>query len=238
MDVKSLVLLKITETNWRGLRAKRAVLGTLADATNNASVKEDVYHMRLIPMACAEFNRLQKIAARAYAWFRRETAVWDDNGWRVLPLARFMEFSAQFGAKKDEYDSAVEEFLRVYPALRENAKKDRKEMFDPNDYPDVTELAQRFSVKLLARPFDNPEVDAKNGVLNSLFKSTFQEHTSRLNDSVAERFEELNRKIEEARSSRAKENAQKRLAAFREKTMGYGELLDEELRKEIENAGA
>ena len=79
----------------------------------------------------------------------RATFPWKDNGDRLLPRKRFVEFIAEHDTLKTEFMSAVTKFLEEdYPAVREQAEFRMGTLFKPEDYPPVSQLQHKFYATL------------------------------------------------------------------------------------------
>jgi hypothetical protein len=76
-----------------------------------------------------------------------------DNGARMLPSKLFAEYSAELRKMKQEYANLVSKFAQLYGSrLVQEARQRLGTMYDPEDYPDASELYGKFDVELDIMP--------------------------------------------------------------------------------------
>lgn len=79
----------------------------------------------------------------------RNTFPWKDNGDRLLPRKRFLDFINEHDQLRDAFNQEVEKFLGTsYPAARDQAEFRMGTLFKPEDYPSVDQLRRKFYVGL------------------------------------------------------------------------------------------
>ena len=83
---------------------------------------------------------------------RSLTRVWDDDGRRLVPLSILPQYQDEIETLKGDFDNAVSEFVKEYEGLQEYARMTLGEMFNEQDYPSVSQIADRFSVDLDFEP--------------------------------------------------------------------------------------
>jgi hypothetical protein len=74
------------------------------------------------------------------------TLPWSDGGDRLLPSILFMQYTQQMRAYKAEFAKLVSEFAHSYPTEVQAARNRLGTMYNPADYPDVSEMYARFDV--------------------------------------------------------------------------------------------
>ena len=94
---------------------------------------------------------------QAYNRFRDETAPWGDNGERIIKASAYDRFTKEMREIKDNFDVAVEDFLKIYPTLVDQAPALLGDLFDANLYPSVEDCRDLFSCEIEVRPV--PEGD-------------------------------------------------------------------------------
>jgi hypothetical protein len=82
----------------------------------------------------------------------KNTLPWDDKGTRLLPSARYFHYRNEFKELEQEFEKARTHFVSIWPSLVLRAKQEQNGLFMPDKYPDVSELAGKFSVKLKLDP--------------------------------------------------------------------------------------
>jgi len=100
----------------------------------------------------AHLDPLTTYASHIRAYHYKMTLPWMDNGARLLPSKLFMEYSAELRAMKQEYANRVSTFVQTYPTLVQEARQRLGTMFQPDDYPDASELYGKFDVEMDIMP--------------------------------------------------------------------------------------
>ena len=108
------------------------------------------YHKVLLPKeALAE---VQKIVSDARQEHYFMTLPWDDNGYRVLPSAAYMDHAQKMRELSNRFTPAVEALAREFGNLVEQAKVRLGGLFRPEDYPAPDELRSKFSFETKVMP--------------------------------------------------------------------------------------
>lgn len=102
------------------------------------------YNKMLIDKAALE--PLAKNAGRVRDYHYTMTLPWGDNGDRLLPAKAYMEYTAAMRKFRDANEMLVNAFVASYPSLVADARTRLGTMYDPRDYPPVSDIAARFSV--------------------------------------------------------------------------------------------
>jgi hypothetical protein len=80
------------------------------------------------------------------------TLPWDDNGYRVLPSAAYMDHTKKMRELSNQFTPAVEALAREFGNLVEQAKVRLGGLFRPEDYPAADELRSKFSFETKVIP--------------------------------------------------------------------------------------
>jgi len=108
------------------------------------------YHKVLLPKeALAE---IQKIVSEARQEHYFMTLPWDDNGYRVLPAAAYMDHTEKIRVLSSRFTPAVETLVRQFGQLVEEAKARLGGLFRAADYPATDELRSKFSFETKVMP--------------------------------------------------------------------------------------
>lgn len=83
-----------------------------------------------------------------YNWVQRSTYDWAGSQ-RLLPVINLARFHKEYAEHETEFARLVDDFLDKYPAIVSNMAFVQGDMFDRNEYPDVSELKRKFSVDLI-----------------------------------------------------------------------------------------
>lgn len=77
---------------------------------------------------------------------------WMNDGTRILPVQVFDTYSAKMRANKEQFDSAVSEFIGNYSEYVEEARKNLGSLFNYDDYPMRQEIRKRFNWSISVMP--------------------------------------------------------------------------------------
>ena len=101
------------------------------------------YHKVLLPKeALAEVQKIVSDARQDHYFI---TLPWDDNGYRVLPAAAYMDHTEKMRELSNRFTPAVEALVEQFGQLVEEAKVRLGGLFRPGDYPAPHELRSKFS---------------------------------------------------------------------------------------------
>jgi hypothetical protein len=108
------------------------------------------YHKVLLPKAA--LAEIQKIVSEARQEHYFMTLPWDDNGYRVLPAAAYMDHTEKMRDLSNQFTPAVEALAYQFGQLVEEAKVRLGGLFRPEDYPSANELCCKFSFETKVMP--------------------------------------------------------------------------------------
>ena len=80
------------------------------------------------------------------------TLAWSDNGQRLLPSKLFMDYTAYMRGAKAEFAKRTSELAANYPAEVQCARQRLGTMYEPDDYPDASEIYARFDLAIEFAP--------------------------------------------------------------------------------------
>ena len=111
------------------------------------------YHKVLLPKAA--LAEIQKIVSDARQEHYFMTLPWDDNGYRVLPAAAYMDHTERMRDLSNRFSPAVETLAQQFGQLVEEAKVRLGGLFRPEDYPSPEELRSKFSFDTKVMPLSD-----------------------------------------------------------------------------------
>lgn len=111
------------------------------------------YHKMLLPKAA--LAKIQKIVSEARQEHYFMTLPWDDNGYRVLPAAAYMDHTDRMRVLSERFTPAVETLVCQFTQLVEEAKTRLGGLFRVGDYPAPDELRSKFSFETKVMPLPN-----------------------------------------------------------------------------------
>ncbi len=89
-------------------------------------------------------------AARQHHY--KMTLAWGDNGDRLLPSKMYFKYTSDMRTFKHKIEAAADEFVLLYPALVQAARKRLGTLWDSRDYPSATDVRKRFGMEMSFMP--------------------------------------------------------------------------------------
>jgi hypothetical protein len=108
------------------------------------------YHKVLLPKAA--LAEIQKIVSDARQEHYFMTLPWDDNGYRVLPAAAYMDHTEKMREMSNRFNPAVDALAREFGNLVEQARVRLGGLFRSEDYPTPDGLRSKFSFETKVMP--------------------------------------------------------------------------------------
>lgn len=124
--------------------------------------------------------------SKARAYHYKVTMPWDDAGPRLLPVTNYFDYTKAMEQFQSEHKELVVKFLKEYPDLQDHAKTRLNTLYNENDYPDVTALANKFnlSYKLtLIADKDDLRINLSKSEVAEIKKNIQSSLTSRINNA-------------------------------------------------------
>ncbi len=89
---------------------------------------------------------ISKLAAATREQHYKLTHAWNDNGQRLLPSSLFMDYNTMLRSARSEFQKLVRDMVTAYPAEVQAARIRLGSMYDPDDYPRVEILHEKFNL--------------------------------------------------------------------------------------------
>src|SRR4051812_32122943 len=121
------VLVRFVATTWAARKLDKKATKTAND-THNATAKAGRYNKHLLADAEAHGTVVNAIGS-ARTTFYKHTLPWGDDNWRLLPTANFTEFADAIRVAQSGIETALDDFIARYPALRELARTQLGELY-------------------------------------------------------------------------------------------------------------
>ena len=138
----SAMLVELSISGWSARKLdKRA--SAQVDITNSTKTKAGNYNKNLLA-GTGFLDTITKYAAQARAWHLSQTLPWSDNGLRLLPMGRFLEYKEQLATLETNYMALVDKFVVAYPNLVSAAAFQLGDLFDRSEYPEVEKIPAKF----------------------------------------------------------------------------------------------
>lgn len=157
------------------------------DLTSNANAARDAARVHKNLMSGTSLRKdIADFAAGCRLWHNTRTLAWSDRGPRLLPTSLFMEYKSEANARRDRFHELVDTFLSEYEhKLVPKAMDNLGDLFNPDDYPTISQLRDKFAFKMVFSPV--PEAgDFRIDVGNRELEQIKAEYDEALNTRVAE----------------------------------------------------
>ena len=148
------LLVQLNVSQWTARKLDKRVTKEVAD-THGANRAAGNYHKRLLPVN----NSLETVHTKTSlmrADFYKQTLPWGLEGTHMLPSKNYLAFMSEFRKHKAEWDILVGRFLWDYEQLLRQAGSNAQSflggLYDPNDYPPVEVVKQKFKVDMVVLP--------------------------------------------------------------------------------------
>jgi len=108
------------------------------------------YNKLLIPRE--RLAEVRKIAGEARREHYFMTLPWDDNGYRVLPAAVYLEHAEKLREYSRKFTAAVDVFAAQFDQLVIESRSRLGSLFRPEDYPTSKEIRDKFAFETEVMP--------------------------------------------------------------------------------------
>lgn len=140
---KRAMLVELTIRQWTARKHDRKV--TREVDQNHSARNGGRYNKQLIAK-----DALDPIAKKANAirmFHYAYTLPWGNNGQRLLPAVRFMEYRGKLAKHRNEFNRLVDSFMASYPQLVSDARTRLGTLYDPSEYPPASDVRLSFGVE-------------------------------------------------------------------------------------------
>jgi len=149
------MLVRLTISQWSARKFDRKVSDKVA---RDYGASSDAGRYSKVLIAEEAIQAIAKAANEARTYHYENTLPWRDDGARILPAAQFERYSKSLREFRAKFDQAVSDFVPRYSDYVEAAKGRLNGMFEPSDYPQSHELADRYSFETTIDPIpDAPD---------------------------------------------------------------------------------
>jgi hypothetical protein len=148
------MLCSLSISQWSASKHDRQASEEIA-AHHGAQPDVGRYNKLLIPKeTLAEVHRISSEARREHYFM---TLPWDDNGYRVLPAAVYMEHTEKLRQYSRQFMTAVEVFAAQFDHLVIESRSRLGGLFRAEDYPTSKEIRDKFGFETKVMPL--PDAD-------------------------------------------------------------------------------
>ena len=144
------LLVQLNISQWSARKLDKKATREVADA-NHASRDAGNFNKKLLPMSDSLAN-IHTMTGDIRKEFYTNTLPWGLENTHMLPTANYLSFMTMFRKRKSEWELVVNKFLTDYPTLQVTAQRFLGNLYNPDDYPHVRDLRDKFSMDLVVLP--------------------------------------------------------------------------------------
>jgi len=162
------LIVNLNVSQWSGRKLDKTVTKEVTDAHAAA---EDAGRFNKLLIDKAALAPVQTIAGAARLYVYAQTLPWGDNGDRVLMSSNYFAFSAKMREYEVEFAAAVDTLVEKFSEFVDRARFRLNSMFQESDYPDVSEIRDKFRMRYTIKPVptaDDFRVDIGDDVVEEL----------------------------------------------------------------------
>jgi len=165
---ESSLLSTLTIKQWSARKFDKRISEEVC-AEKGANPGSGNFNKQLIPK---EFlKKVQRIVNSTRNYHYDNTLAWSHDGTELLPANHYINYTQAMELYRDEFNSAVDEFIADYPALITKVMNSLNDMYNTDDYPSQEELRARFSMDYVITPVpesDDFRIDMPKAEINKL----------------------------------------------------------------------
>lgn len=188
----SAVIVHLNISCWTGKRQDKKVSQEI-DITKGTSVRAGTYSKDIMANN-PELIAIGKYASGVRNWFVNATLPWDRNGAALVPTAQLFDMQTQLVKAEQEFNLLVDAFIAVYSTAVQAAQFKLGDLFDADEYPDVSTIKEKFSFSYVFSPVPEAgdfRVDIGNEGLAELQKQYEVSAERRLADAMQVNWDRL-----------------------------------------------
>lgn len=150
MDINErAMLIKLSITQWSARRGDKQATATVASAYGTVS-DAGRYNKRLVSPDATKPIEQTANAARTYHY--THTLPWTDEGWRILPSAEYLNYTAEMRKLESQFRAAVADFVNDYPQHQAAAAVALNGLYRAEEYPPAAALADKYTWSIEVSP--------------------------------------------------------------------------------------
>jgi len=190
----SAILVELNISVWTANKfdkgATESVLITNAAASGSARVQKNLM---------AGTNKRKVIAdyaAGVRLYHNKMTLSWSDKGVRLLPTSLFMDYKQTMNVHRTSIEAMWQDLYVSYLDLIDLAKHHMGTLFNPEDYPSLDELKDKFGFRLVFSPLPESgdfRLDIPQQDMQELAKQYEDSYAGRLADAMKEPWDKLHK---------------------------------------------
>lgn len=144
------LLIYVSISQWTGRKLDRKATATVANAHATKGAAGN-YTKKLLPGA-KELDRVNQVQGLIRKFFYEQTLPWFSDGARIISSKNYLPFTAEFSKLKSQFESAVSDFIAIYPQLQASAQSSLGSLYNAADYPSADRLLRAFQCEMNVLP--------------------------------------------------------------------------------------
>ena len=144
------LLVQLSISQWTARKYDKKITNDLA-TLHQTSSEVGRYNKSLLPMN-DYLDRVHKKTGHVRTKFYENTLCWGLEGTQMLPSANYLAFMTEFRKEKSEWQSLVRDFLDNYDALKSDAQRFLKGLYNESDYPSQEQIRDKFKIDMAVFP--------------------------------------------------------------------------------------
>jgi membrane-associated HD superfamily phosphohydrolase len=181
----SAMLVDLSISTWTARKLDKNVTNEV-NTSKQASQQASRVNKNLLP-GVEQLDDIVKHASMVRNWVSARTLPWSDYGPRLITTDRFFEFKQELDEHERAFNEKVQAFLDVYPTLISMQAFKLGTMFDREEYPDVTEIADKFRFNVAYLPIPETgdfRVDIGHEAMEEVRQQYEREYEQRLENAM------------------------------------------------------
>ena len=181
----SAMLVDLSISTWTARKLDKNVTNEV-NTSKQASQQASRVNKNLLP-GVEQLDDIVKHASMVRNWVSARTLPWSDYGPRLITTDRFFEFKQELDEHERVFNEKVQAFLDVYPTLISMQAFKLGTMFDREEYPDVTEIADKFRFNVAYLPIPETgdfRVDIGHEAMEEVRQQYEREYEQRLENAM------------------------------------------------------
>lgn len=191
---------------WEGRRKDKGIEEEVA-ASKGARSRRAASVYKALFVDCPALESIKALRGEARAYLNKHTKPWDDNGRRILPTGLYYsEVQAGMAQYAQRFDTLVGILVANWNNEISKQAFERGAMFDRNEYPDVSDVREKFAFSFDVEPMPMAgdfRVDVGNEALAELQRRYEAKITERVNAAMADTWQRVRDQVEWVRERMA-----------------------------------
>jgi hypothetical protein len=150
------LLVQLNISQWSARKYDKRVSKAVSDSSN-ASSDAGRYNKALLPGA-DKLEAVHKMSTKIRNEYYRQTLPWSIEGTQLLTADNYMDFMADMGQLKGEWEALVNDFVNEYPRLVSAAQQKLGDLYEPDDYPPVGTIREKFRIGMNKMPVPTTDI--------------------------------------------------------------------------------